>query len=93
MNEKNITQLLDFTTPVLHDISEERKRQDNKWGSHRSLQDGKWMLILTEEIGEVAMDILNKKNRASVRNELVQCAAVCVAWIEQIDREELRSNV
>ena len=39
---------------VLHDIKQERYRQDIKWGSQRDLHDFAWLAILTEEVGEAA---------------------------------------
>lgn len=37
--------------------------------------------VLTEEVGEVARAVLEKDD-AAVMRELVQIAAVCVAWLE-----------
>lgn len=45
-------------------------------------QDGTWFDILREEVYEAGAEADPKKLRA----ELVQVAAVCVAWIEAIDR-------
>jgi len=66
----------------LSEILTERERQDQKWGEqdHESLY---WLAILTEEIGEVAQAILNGKR---VRPEVVQVAAVALAWLECIER-------
>ncbi len=44
-----------------------------------------WHLILKEELAE-AVEQAALKNMPELRKELVQCAAVCVAWIEDIDR-------
>ena len=55
--------------------------------------------VLVEEVGEVSHEVneaigrqpTNRKEaalrRADLRKELVQVAAVCVAWVEAIDRE------
>jgi NTP pyrophosphatase (non-canonical NTP hydrolase) len=50
------------------------------------------LAILTEEIGEVAHEVCDGINRpldkAHLREELKQCAAVCAAWIEALDKEQ-----
>lgn len=43
-----------------------------------------WDLILLEEVYEA----LAESNRERLRQELVQVAAVCIAWIEAIDRRK-----
>lgn len=54
-------------------------------------------LVLGEEFGEVGRAILERnrghsesldKHGKDLRKELIQVAAVCVAWIERIDSEE-----
>jgi NTP pyrophosphatase (non-canonical NTP hydrolase) len=44
-----------------------------------------WALILGEEVGEVNKAVL--ESGIGVREELIQVAAVAVAWAEAIDRE------
>jgi hypothetical protein len=46
-----------------------------------------WPLILTEEVAE-AYEQAALGDEAALREELIQCAAVCVAWIECIDRRK-----
>jgi len=65
-------------------INAERDRQDAKWGR----KDGKWpstnhtkMTVLTEEVGEIAKSILDGDAQGMI-DELVQVAAVAVAWLE-----------
>lgn len=58
----------------------ERKRQDEKWGADRNLDDMTWLTILTEEVGETAETIL--KELPSTQAELVQVVAVALAWLE-----------
>lgn len=41
-----------------------------------------WQTILYEEVAEAFAE----SDPIRLREELVQCAAVCVAWIEAIDR-------
>ena len=71
------------------DIVEERRNQDKKWGEQNH-DDYIWHAILTEEIGEVSQAILHDRfggaAAGTVRTELVQVAAVALAWIECIDR-------
>jgi NTP pyrophosphatase (non-canonical NTP hydrolase) len=78
---------------ALLDVGIERARQDEKWGSQSGNHDFEWMSILAEEIGEAAQ-ATNEANFKSgstpgdftqLRAELVQVAAVAVAWIEAID--------
>jgi NTP pyrophosphatase (non-canonical NTP hydrolase) len=61
-------------------VMAERARQDAKWGEQNH-EPGKWLLILAEELGEVAKSQL-EGDRANYIKELVQSAAVLVAWIE-----------
>ena len=67
----------------------ERGRQDAKWGvqdHHPAI----WLAILSEEVGEAARAILEGgETRDGLRDELVQVAAVAVAWIECMDRAAL----
>lgn len=67
-------------------IIAERQRQDAKWGEQNH-DAGKWSLILTEELGEVAKSQL-EGDRANYLTELVQAAAVIVAWLECELRKE-----
>jgi hypothetical protein len=52
-----------------------------------------WNAILSEEVGESAQEVLTLEwgeeaggGHGNLREELVQVAAVAVAWIEAIDR-------
>jgi len=71
-------------------ITDERKRQDEKWGGY-SHSDFVWNAILSEEIGEVAHEVLNP-GLYSLREEIVQVAAVAVAWLEAIIEGEEQSE-
>jgi hypothetical protein len=44
------------------------------------------LAVLGEEVAEVAAAVLDRAPLAELRAELVQCAAVCVKWIEAIDK-------
>lgn len=82
-----------MTNDIYAEIQNERQRQDEKWGEQNG-HDFEWVSILTEEIGEVAQaaneaNFISGKNRGNfthIREELVQVAAVAVAWIQAIDR-------
>jgi NTP pyrophosphatase (non-canonical NTP hydrolase) len=70
-------------------IDAERKRQVAKWSAPHDWGAGDCssphvdplvkLAVLTEECGEVARAVLD---RTPVRDELVQVAAVAVAWLE-----------
>jgi len=75
---------------VMVDIAAEREFQNSQHGeSNKNNTDGDWLAILTEEIGEVAQALLHNKfggtHAGTLRDELVQVAAVAVQWLEHID--------
>jgi NTP pyrophosphatase (non-canonical NTP hydrolase) len=85
---------------ILGEIKHERKRQDDKWGpqNHAPMV---WNGILAEEFGEVAKAVnevhfseqpgeLRNSWLKNYREELIQTAAVCVAAVESLDRNELK---
>jgi len=75
-------------------VLEERARQDELHGVH-DYWEPVWFTILGEEFGEVAKAVesttfaeglvAQDNHRSKIREELVQLAAVCVAWIERMD--------
>ncbi len=67
----------------------ERLRQDTKWGeqNHGKLY---WLGILMEETGELAKRIIEDSPVEGIREELVQVAAVGLAWLECIERKKKR---
>lgn len=75
---------------VLAEIEFERDRQDQQWGDQSHHPDTTWLAILTEELGECAQAVLHDqfggKAAGTLRDELVQVAAVAVAWIEAVDK-------
>ena len=91
MNEKR-------TQDILDRIAEERRRQVAKWGEqHHS--DPAWVCILAEEVGEAAQCVcktcvgpVNPREVAefetSLQLEIVQIAAVSVAWLECLEVEK-----
>lgn len=81
---------------LLQEITQERQRQDQKWGeqNHSPIE---WMAILTEEVGEVSKEALefhfkhknSKESLANYRKELIQTAAVTLAMLQSLERNEL----
>ena len=79
------------TTPVIRSdvyalIDAERVRQVEKWGregdcSSPLVSPPVKVAVLTEEVGEVARAVLDS-DEGNLRDELVQVAAVAVAWLE-----------
>lgn len=66
------------------DIRRERVRQDEMHGPRLDVND--ITRVLGEEFGEVCAAINDREHVSRVREELVQCAAVCLKAIESIDR-------
>jgi hypothetical protein len=75
---------------IVMDIRDERDEQDRKWGEQNHPQVC-WVAILAEEFGEWSREVLERDFLAA-RNELVQVAAVALAAIESIDRNELNAK-
>jgi len=71
-------------TDILKLIQMERVFQDTKWGEQNH-SDLKWLVILIEEVGEIGKAILEGKD-AEIDKEIIQSAAVCVAWLECQER-------
>jgi len=72
-------------------ILAERDRQDRKWGEQNHDHQW-WMLILMEEVGELAQAVLERQFGGShgtpqqIKAEAVQVAAVAHAFLEYIER-------
>jgi hypothetical protein len=80
---------LDRQALALGLIIQERARQDVTWGRQSlALQPvgEHGLACLVEEVGELAEAIL-KRDRAEIRSELVQVAAVATAMLEAWERE------
>lgn len=71
--------------PVFLELIRERHRQDTKHGVHDHAP-GHWALILGEEYGEACAEFVNGEWFKG-RTELIQTAAVALAWVESIDRQ------
>jgi NTP pyrophosphatase (non-canonical NTP hydrolase) len=76
---------------ILGLIGQERNRQDAKWGP-QDHSGAHWLAILMEEVGEVAECVCHtevgpvggvaQRFDDLLELELIQVAAVCVAWVE-----------
>ena len=77
-------------TRTIRLVDGERKRQEDKWGEQNH-DDLFWLAILSEEVGEVAQALLQQKEGnktwCEIHEELVQVAAVALAWLEAFDRK------
>lgn len=82
---------------ILAKIHWERERQHQKFGRQAlNHNPGLAMFILTEELGEVAKAALDREGFDALQKELIQTAAVCVQWLEDLvegDREMAWSKV
>ena len=84
----------DAQTKIILDIVAERKRQDELYGKQRH-DDGTWLQIFIEEVGEMAQAMQADKawgkptDENNVYEEVVHAAAVLVAYAEHL-REDNR---
>lgn len=69
------------TLSVLEMIRLERERQDKIWG-RQDHEFTEWLAIFEEELGEACKARNEDRLPYVVQDELVQAAAVLVAWIE-----------
>jgi hypothetical protein len=86
---------------IFPEISDERLRQDAKWGEQNH-DPFTWLCILGEEVGEVnkaACDAykwplggFDKKALKNYRAELVQVAAVAISMLACLDRGKWCEN-
>ena len=98
----NIRPPMSATDDVLTEVLVERARQKGKWGEQDHRPEI-WLTILGEEVGEAnraaleAWAVLSAGDTRGkwlvwmrrLREELVQVAAVAVAAVESLDRNEL----
>lgn len=75
---------------VFEMVEAERRAQDEKWGDQSGNTPERWSAILSEENGEVARAILDGSPREVLADELVQVAAVAVAWIQALLAESCK---
>jgi NTP pyrophosphatase (non-canonical NTP hydrolase) len=78
---------------VFDAITDERRRQVEKFGDQSGNPDERWLTILTEEVGEIAEAVLDYDSARlnapaafaaglHLKEEITQAAAVLVAWLE-----------
>lgn len=68
-------------SPETAELYGERLKQDEKWGANRIQADETWLRICVEELGE-ASKAIQDKDEGQMRHEVIQAAAVLVAWLE-----------
>jgi NTP pyrophosphatase (non-canonical NTP hydrolase) len=71
---------------IFERISIERERQDELHEFPHHIR----LAVLMEEVGEIAKELQDGKSYENVMNlyiELIQTAAVCVRWIEELGKE------
>ena len=80
---------------AMKDVLDERVRQVARWGVEVGKPDAAFHLVLAEEVGEAARAVLEIDPEATPEDldrlealygEVVQVAAVAVAWLEEINR-------
>jgi NTP pyrophosphatase (non-canonical NTP hydrolase) len=72
---------------IVEQVIAERERQDAKWGGTPGIDrrdDATYAAVLGEEFGEVCQAWL-ERDVENLRTELVQVAAVAIAWVEELD--------
>ena len=77
---------------VREKVFAERWRQNVLWGQKHDIRhdDREWLLILLKQVGGLSQAILNGGNDISNQDtevELVQAAAVMLAWLESREEE------
>lgn len=75
---------------VLGKIEEERKRQDEKWGTQLHPMPG-WMLILTEKLGDAARCV-QEIDKEQTEVELVKLAAIAVNILEKHELARMKKE-
>ena len=76
---------------ALEDVLYERLRQDELWGDQSGHADERWLVILIEEVGEVARAMYDE-DEGHTYEEIIQCAAVCMAWAEAMQKRRSDGN-
>lgn len=90
---KQNAQYHELILKVNADVKSERHRQNDKWG-HQRHTFGDWLMILTEEVGEVAQAMQKAKgwgketDASNLYEELIHVSAVSSAIAEQVLEEQ-----
>ena len=73
---------------LLESIHKARQRQIDKWGRYKDMPPQTWLMILGEEFGEACSaahdTIYGGKHDGELEAELIQVAAVAIAWLEEM---------
>lgn len=90
---------------IVADIEAERGAQDDRWGAWSAggdqMSHPEKYAVLGEEVGEVGEAVVQQiadrrfrrgQHAEDLRAELIQVAAVAVAWVEAIDRARERRD-
>jgi NTP pyrophosphatase (non-canonical NTP hydrolase) len=83
---------------ILDEVNDERERQDRLKAAGKfaktcadAMSNEKRLAVLAEEFGEVAREVCDQRPAEpppdNLRVELIQVAAVCLAWIEGLDED------
>lgn len=80
-----------FTPEIIRRVIEERVKQNTKYPEDRNLPLPLWSTVLAEEVGESARAVL-EHDLVNLEEELVQVAAVAVAWLEDLQYQKEKGN-
>ena len=73
---------IDFGESITQMINDELRRQNEKWGKQNHNPET-WVVILSEELGEVSQATL-KKDQLALIAELTQVAAVAISALDDL---------
>lgn len=89
-NEVQIKSSRTHQTDIWNEVLAQRDYQDNRFGI-RTMDPTLWLPILGEEVGEVNKAVVEivfeQADKQNLRDELIQVAAVAIAMIEDLDRQ------
>ena len=63
-------------------INRERHKQTDLYGNQMDKSNGRWLPVLVSEVGEVADNLSKNIDQELLKHDLVQVAAVAIAWLE-----------
>jgi NTP pyrophosphatase (non-canonical NTP hydrolase) len=80
----NIPEEIEKRMWIFERITDEREFQEERHEFPEHLR----LAVLTEEVGEVAKELIEGENKVNLRTELIQVAAVAIRWIEYLEAEK-----
>lgn len=80
----------DFMERMFYNVRVERARQEQLFSGRKNTT-LRWLAILMEEVGELAQALLDGDQK-NLEVELVQVAAVAVAWGEHILKGDIKDE-